>query len=175
MYLFLPFFQTYSVCHIVIYWHWSGMSLLFDYASQSWCLIHRSSFHTFNTNKVFVLCSFIIIYFYFRCTVNDPSSLPKKCTYARVCTCVRVHVCVTVKAVLQRPLDPLKFLIDSLYNRWFTQNFPLTSTNALHLMRSLPWFHRKDPQLNTNSCQWCRKLLWLLSQSLLGWCHLILA
>lgn len=140
MHLFLPFFQTYSVCHIVIYWHWNGMNLLLDCSSHSWCLVHRTSFQTFDASKVFVSQAIL------DALSLTPVHYPR-IARARMCTCVHVHVCVCDGCPAEVP-GSVEICTSHRFT-WFTQNLPLTSPHVPYLMRSLPWFNWKDPQLNT--------------------------
>lgn len=71
------------------------MSLLFDGASHSRCLIHRISFQTFKANKVFV--SQAILDALSLTPVHFPTSA-RVCTNVFVCVCV--FMSVSVKAVL---------------------------------------------------------------------------
>lgn len=87
-----------------------------------------------------------------------------------VCTNMHVHVCVFVKTVLQRFLEMLKFATSygfTLQQVVYSEPPSNQPLGAIFYAFSTMILSKRS-SLNTNSRQWCRKLLWLLSQSLLG-------
>lgn len=125
------------------------MSLLFDGASHSWCLIHRTSFQTFKANKVFV--SQAILDALSLTPVHFPTS-------ARVCTnvfvCAYSCLCVCEGRPVEVPgsveiCTSHRFTLQQVVYSEHPSNQPLCTTfSAMISSKRSPIEHKQSPAVS---------------------------